>query len=103
MGRTTAGFACTTAATAWKSSPASGTREMVGSTTPTSEHNAVLSSPPLPPATESASFAEVDVLVDCFSLRGWFPPRRGRRLPDLPRPPLSSSSESLRSGHSKER
>ncbi|CAI7847765.1 unnamed protein product [Closterium sp. NIES-53] len=33
------GFACTAAPTAWKSSPASGARETVGSTTPTIEHD----------------------------------------------------------------
>ncbi|CAI7814477.1 unnamed protein product [Closterium sp. NIES-54] len=71
--------------------------------TPTSENDTSLSSCPLLPAEESASFAEVDDLVDCFSLRDWFLPQRGRRLPDFSRPPLASSSESLRSGHSKER
>ncbi|CAI7872896.1 unnamed protein product [Closterium sp. NIES-53] len=101
--QTTAGFACTPAATALKFSPASGASEMVSSTTQTSEHDASLSSCPLPLAEESTSFAEVDDLFDFFSLRDLLS-QRGRPPADLPQPPLvSSSSESLRSGHSKER
>ncbi|CAI7911592.1 unnamed protein product [Closterium sp. NIES-54] len=45
---TAIGFACTAAATAWKSSPTSGASESVGSTTPTIEHDASPSPRPLP-------------------------------------------------------
>ncbi|CAI7894863.1 unnamed protein product [Closterium sp. NIES-54] len=101
--RTTVRLACMAAATARKFSPAYGAGETVGSTTPTSEHDASPSPRPLPLEEKSASFAKVNDLVDCFSLRG-FISQRGRRPADLSWPPLVSSSlESLWSGHSKER
>ncbi|CAI7830762.1 unnamed protein product [Closterium sp. NIES-53] len=87
-------FACTAAATTWKSSLASCASETVGSTTPNSEHNTSLSPHPLLPEEESASFADVVDLVDCFSLRGLLS-QHGQRPANLMRPPLvSSSSES---------